>query len=78
MPWMFGRYGGRHHHGHHGFPGCHRKRFYQNENGAGHKSDGSGEASNEQTKFNYPFQFQQVLEKIWTALGGLPKDQSEP
>lgn len=34
----------------------------------------SDDTPSDQEKFQYPFQFNQVLEKIWTTLGGLPRE----
>lgn len=71
MPGGHERHGShrRHHWGH--------RRRHGGPFGAARKStegDGSDEGPSDQEKFQYPFQFNQVLEKIWTTLGGLPRE----
>jgi len=76
MPWLFGRHGGRHRHGRHAFPGaCPRRRAYRQENPTCNK-EGEGSADESPNDKYNPFQFQQVLDKIWTVLGGLPQEQN--
>lgn len=68
FPWAHDRHSRRHHWGH-------RRRFnfgkFGNKPTEGETSD---DAPSDQEKFQYPFQFNQVLEKIWTTLGGLPRE----
>lgn len=76
MPWFFARHGGRHRHGRHGWPfmGGHKRRSRFDDN-SHRDAERPEEATNEQARFNYPSQFQQAFEKLWTVLGGLPKEQ---
>lgn len=77
IPWVLGRHGGRHRHGRHGWPfmGGHRRRSKCGDDSCHRDGDGTEDATNEQAKFNYSTQFQQAFEKLWTVLGGLPREQ---
>ncbi|GAB6029266.1 Sequestosome-1 [Chamberlinius hualienensis] len=69
--WAHDRHSRRHHWGHgrrlnigkFATPGCKTA-----------ESETSDDAPSDQERLHYPFQFNQVLDKIWTTLGGLPRE----